>query len=103
MEVRCAKALEQLCQTRAKIVGRPDNLINIKKIASEAVMSKLSEVSMSISPTKPDAQVEHHLNSLCNESLIKVMSKKLELGSIISCTHPLSVGDMNSLSQWTGS
>ena len=69
VEVRCAEALEQLCQTRAKIVA-----LTIKRIANKAEINKLSEVTMSVTPTK---QVNCHLNSLYNGSLIKCKVKEI--------------------------
>ena len=70
VEVRCAEALEQLCQTTAKIVvGCP--FIKVNKVASKAEINEISEVRMSIFPSKPDTQVYCRLNSLCSGSLIE--------------------------------
>ena len=69
VEVRCAEALEQLCQTRAKIVT-----LTIKNLASNAEINKISEFSMSITPRK---QVDCHLNSLYNGSLTKCNVKEI--------------------------
>ena len=79
VEVRCAEALEQLCQIRAKIVvGCP--VIKINKVASEAEINKISEVSMSVSPTKPDVLIDCHLKSLCNGSNIKYSVEEIGVG-----------------------
>ena len=74
VEVRCAEALEQLCQTTANIVAL------FIKIAGEAEISKLSEVCMSVSTTKHDAQIVCCLKSLHNGSLIKCNAKEIGAG-----------------------
>ena len=66
VEVRCAEALEQLCQTRAKIVT-----LSFKKLAGDTKINEISEVWMSVSPTKPDVLIDCHLNSLYNGSLLE--------------------------------
>ena len=68
VEVRCAEALEQLCQTIARIVEHP--IIKVNKVASKAEINEISEVRMSIFPNKPDTQVYCRLNSLYNGALI---------------------------------
>ena len=80
VEVRCAEALEQLCQIRAKIVVCPYNFVINNKIARKAKVNKVSEVNMSVTITKPDAQVFSDLSSLYDSSLIKCNVKEFETG-----------------------
>ena len=75
VETRCAEALEQLCQTRAKIVT-----LTIKELASDAEINKIPEVGVSIYLSKPDTQVNCHLNSLYNGSLTKCNVKEIGPG-----------------------
>ena len=78
VEVRCAEALEQFCQAITKIVEYP--VIKVNKVVSIAEINKISEVGVSIFPTKPDTQVDCHLNSLCNGSLTKCNVKEIGAG-----------------------
>ena len=78
-EVRCAEALEQLCQTIAKIVvGCP--FIKVNKVASKAEINEISEVRMSIFPNKPDTPVYCRLNSLYNGALIECDVQEIGAG-----------------------
>ena len=78
VEVRCAEALEQLCQTIARIVEYP--IIKVNKVASKAKINEISEVRMSIFPNKPDTPVYCHLNSLYNGSLIECDVQEIGAG-----------------------
>ena len=78
VEVRCAEALEQLCQTIARIVEHP--IIKVNKVASKAEISEISEVRMSIFPNKPDTPVYYRLNSLYNGPLIKCDVQEIGAG-----------------------
>ena len=78
MEVICAEALEQLCQTIARIVEYP--IIKVNKVASKAEINEISEVRMSIFPNKPDTPVYCRLNSLYNGSLIECDVQEIGAG-----------------------
>ena len=78
VEVRCAEALEQLCQTIARIVEYP--IIKVNKVASKAEINEISEVRMSIFPNKPDTPVYCHLNSLYDGALIECDVQEIGAG-----------------------
>ena len=78
VEVRCAEALEQLCQTIARIVECP--IIKVNKVAIKAEINEISEVRMSIFSNKPDTQVYCRLISLCSGSLIECDVQEIGAG-----------------------
>ena len=78
VEVRCAEALEQLCQTIARIVECP--IIKVNKVACKAEINEISEVRMSIFPNKPYIPVYCRLNSLCSGSLIECDVQEIGAG-----------------------
>ena len=72
VEVRCAEALQQLCQTKAKLTQlsiAPAKCTVSGEGAKAAVLNTISEASLTT--TKIKCKVDCHLKSLSNGSIIK--------------------------------
>ena len=72
VEVRCAEALQQLCQTKAKLTQpsiAPAKCTVSGEGAKAAVLNTISEASLTT--TKRNCKVDCHLKSLSSESIIK--------------------------------
>ena len=72
VEVRCAEALQQLCQTKAKLTRlslAPAKCTVSGEGAKAAVLNTVSEASLTT--TKRNYKVDCHLKSLSNGSIIK--------------------------------
>ena len=72
VEVRCAEALQQLCQTKAKLTQlsiAPAKCTISGEGAKAAVLNTISEASLTT--TKRNCKVDCHLKSLSNGSIIK--------------------------------
>ena len=72
VEVRCAEALQQLCQTKAKLTQlyiAPAKCTVSGEGAKAAVINTVSEASLTT--TKRNCEVDCHLKSLSNGSIIK--------------------------------
>ena len=72
VEVRCAEALQQLCQTKAKLTQlslAPTKCTLCGEGAKAAVLNTISEESLTT--TKRNCKVDCHLKSLSNGSIIK--------------------------------
>ena len=72
VEVRCAEALQQLCQTKAKLTQlsiAPAKCTVSGEGAKAAVLNTISEASLIT--TKSNCKVDCHLKSLSNGSIIK--------------------------------
>ena len=72
VEVRCAEALQQLCQTKAKLTQlsiAPAKCTVSGEGAKAAVLNTISEASLTI--TKRNCKVDCHLKFLSNGSIIK--------------------------------
>ena len=76
--MRCAEALEQLCHTITKIVALP--VVKVKTIASKTMINEISTVTMSTFPSRPDIQIDCHLNSLYRTSFIKCNVNEIGAG-----------------------
>ena len=72
VEVRCAEALQQLCQTKAKLIQlstAPAKCTVSGEGAKAAVLNTISEASLTT--TKRNCKVDCHLKSLSSGSIIK--------------------------------
>ena len=72
VEVRCAEALQQLCQTKAKLTQfsiAPAKCTVSGEGAKAAVLNTISEVTLTT--TKRNCKVDCHLKSLSNGSIIQ--------------------------------
>ena len=79
------RSLKHLCQTKVNIFSLPVNPF-LNTSTSQAVVSKMSEFVLCTAklcdskPGKPDTQIDCHLNSLFNGSLIECRVKEIGAG-----------------------
>ena len=81
VEVRCAEALEQLCQTTAKIVQLPVNIV-VEGVASEVEVNMISEISVCITFNNhaTTRNVECNLKCVYSEAVTECYIMEVEKG-----------------------
>ena len=95
VEVRCAEALQQLCQNKAKLTQlstAPAKCTVSGEGAKATVLNTISEALLTT--TKCKCKIDCHLKSLSSGSVIKC-HVKWGPGIILFSTHPLCVNDVN--------